>query len=133
MQRNITILLLLSVFSVTLFGLTSMHTHGTDSNPRCLASMFSQADAPCPQEDPIGFASYHLDAFQTFSLAVFSDGLIVAFLAVLSMLFLSIQPFSLAYILIERPFNRISDSPIHFASRRILNWFSIHENSPSFI
>jgi len=133
MKRAATILLLLSIGSITLFGFNAMHaasgTHGT----RCLASAFTVAEPPCPESNVVGFIGYHLDAFRTFSLATLISFTSLLFVTSALWTIHINQPLNQPLLVSARAFSRrIPILPSQFRSASEWRWYSLHENSPSY-
>jgi hypothetical protein len=134
MKLTLTGFIVLSVFSITAFGFLAMgHGTGSGHGGFCLGPVAQSV--PCPEKDPLGFASFHLNAFQNLLQAVFGNdamGVLLIWLALAfaSSVFFSAPFFSpnfdarLQYIhVIER-----ASFPL---VRKLNRWLAFHENSPS--
>lgn len=129
---NWAIILLMSFIGVAVFGFVGMAMDPDHLNQTCLAANV-QGALPCPESGALAFLNFHLNAFRSFSLAV-----LVA-LAVWTAGFV----FSLFYETVwsknrglgNNPAQRVAqlrhwDAPPSFLDK-IINWFSLLENSPA--
>ena len=127
---------MVSFISVLSGSLISMAFGGTYA-AICLATRLNGSEAPCPETDPIGFAKFHGEALRKFSNVVVIDGSALLYAIVLFAILM------FGTILADWSGNRsvksvailLSDlksksQPFHADN---LNWFSLHENSPSLI
>ncbi len=131
MKYAVTTLLLVSMIAITFFGFNLVQAHGEHRASRCIVSLISTAPVPCPEGDPVGFVSYHLDAFNHLSLATLSNGPI-SFFALFALILISgfaLQSTLLNPVLAFATLR--TELPRPYYSREILSWFSLHENSPA--
>lgn len=134
MSKAWTIIVLLS-FLVVLFGSFFMTAHGSSHGFVCLATKLNGSEVPCPVADPLGFATFHGEALRKFSNLIVIDGLAILYVLIfalsLSVLLglLKFYKFSVEKIGFYRPTLLIIGYPLS----SILAWFSLHENSPSYI
>jgi len=129
-----TITALAGFISISVFGLFLMPYDGSHHDTSCLASLINNLESPCPSQDPLGFASFHSSAVSKISNLIPIDAVSIAYMAAMAMLILG--------LLYVRPFRGLSLSPLILISKSIAvshpfrieqrNWFSLHENSPSF-
>lgn len=135
-MKTFWVIALVGFVAVSFFGLLSIHHQG-DHIAECLASRLNGSDAPCPEADPFGFANFHNDALKKISNLIIIDSAAVFYLMALYT-FLTFWAISLL------DFNGLSLSRIRFSKLELLalsyplqairlSWFSLHENSPSFL
>ena len=133
MKSALTTFVILSVVSIAAFGFLAMgHGAGREHGGFCLGAIAQSA--PCPEKDPLGFASFHLTAFQSFSQAVFSANFLSALLLIT---LLAITLFSLKVSFLIPQFNvrygeirGLADAPFPLV-QKLNHWLALHENSPS--
>src|SRR3989344_4185238 len=96
-----TTIALVGFISVSLFGLLLIQHQGGHA-VECLASQLNGSNAPCPEADPLGFASFHSNALKKISNLIVINGAATSYLIILlaismsgSMLFLSDNKFSI--------------------------------------
>ena len=130
MKKYLSLLLIISILVIGVFGFTSMN-HGTNHSTGCIASAVD--NTPCP-ENISAMAVHHIQAFISFFSVVPSIPFIYL-LALLLAVFLSI-----GYLFIKRQESlltsllwRIRRDPERqlVRSRKITRWLSLFENSPS--
>lgn len=141
MKLLVTTIVISSFLAVAVFGVFSMnhsHDHGmaAGASDGCIASTANGFDCP-GTASPFDFLSFHLNAFQSFSRAVFGSSIIslLLLLAVLSTLAVSgtfvssdtgIPRLNLAFSYPQ--FLNSSNSP---QTQELARWLAIHENSPA--
>lgn len=128
-----TIFALMGFISVSLFGLLSIH-HQNDHIVECLASRLNDSDAPCPEADPFGFASFHSNALKKIATLIPVNVASITYLALMAgLLFFGL----FIILLVDKSLILVSTleysslTGINPVQARKLAWFSIHENSPS--
>ena len=137
MKTSIAILITLSFIGISVFGVLAMGHSGSHSGG-CIAMAAGGVKSPCPLLDPLGFANFHIDIFQSFSSATMG----VSFngtLAVLSAMILMLAGWYYAVagssgVLFSRPLplQKIILAEHFFLARRKVNsWISFHETSPT--
>ncbi|MBI2064730.1 MAG: hypothetical protein HYT62_01610 [Candidatus Yanofskybacteria bacterium] len=136
MRQIWTIVVIVSFISVLSGSFISMAYSGT-YRVICLATQLNGSEAPCPEADPIGFANFHGEALRKFSNVLIVDGPVLLYAIVLLAILM------LGTTLIDWSGNRSAKSvAVLFSNLRSknqplfadnLNWFSLHENSPSLI
>lgn len=133
MKSGLTAFIALSILSIAAFGFLAMgHGAGSEHGGFCFGAIAQSV--PCPEKDPLGFASFHLTVFQNFSQAVFSaDFLSTLLLTTL----LAIALFSLKISFFVPQFNvrygeiqGLADAPFPLV-QKLNHWLALHENSPS--
>lgn len=129
---NWTIILLVSFIGVAVFGFVGMAMDPDHLNQTCLAANV-QGALPCPESGALAFLNFHLNAFRSFSLAV------LVVLAAVSAWFV----FSLFCEAVWSGNRGLGNNPAQRAAQlrrrdappsfldKIINWFSLLENSPA--
>src|SRR3989338_312693 len=135
MRFTITTLLVVSFVGVAVFGFFGMGHSEQSHEGGCIAASTQGADCP-PNSDPIDSASFHLDAFKTFSAATFEKStlaslltlLLLAMVAVLGLLSgnLVSPKLNLAYLRSKR--SEYFNLPPEY---NLIRWLRLHENSPA--
>lgn len=131
MNKYLSLLLLISVLVIGVFGFTSMN-HGADHSVGCIASAVD--NTPCP-ENITEMSIHHIQAFVSFFSAVPSVPLIFLLgflcLAVIGVRFLLKQRENYAFAYLK--FRQYRRDPEHLIvrPRKITRWLSLLENSPS--
>ena len=131
MTRTLSLLLVLSILVIGVFGITLMN-HGTGAANGCIASPIDRT--PCP-ENGVAMSVHHIRAF----ISLFSAAPSIPFifsLAPLLALFLSIGYFFLKqedFVLPNQTFWRVGRDPRRQSvrSRKMTRWLSLLQNSPS--
>ncbi|MBI4160312.1 MAG: hypothetical protein HY506_00195 [Candidatus Yanofskybacteria bacterium] len=125
------IFVLLAFASVAVMGFLAMGDHGGPMHG-CIASVAGQA--PCPDNDPLGYVSFHLSFFKSFSSA-FSGGIVdfAALLIVLAFLMAGFLFFQdLPELSVRSVFLKHVQTPLGVFRISLNRWLSFYENSPSF-
>ena len=134
MVKTWTIISLLGFLWIAIFGLVLMPYDGSAHDVNCLASLVNGVASPCPQNDPLGFASFHNNALQKISSLTIIDGataLYVIFaLGLVLFGFLLIKSAQQDFLKLAVTSQNLRATGYHVQTER-LNWFSLHENSPS--
>ena len=137
MKTYLTLIALVGFISISLFGLLTIN-HDSGHNIECLAMQLNGSDAPCPKADPLGFASFHNNAFKKISNLILVDtASIVYLIAMIILIFLSFfifQSFESNFIINQiSPFFRLKTRNYKLTARQLF-WFSLHEKrDPAFI
>ena len=134
MKVAFTTLLAASLVGVAIFGVFGMHTNMQDHDGGCALAQSQGANCP-KQVSPIDYIIFHLGAFRSVSTATFSDGLFSS----LILLALLIVGIGLGMLSGNASLLQLSSSyyryePELFISsqkRGLLEWTSLHENSPT--
>ena len=137
MKHIWTIIALTGFVFVSVFGLSLMPYNGPHHDlVKCLASLVNSSESPCPQADPIGFASFHNNALKKISSLILVENTAMFYAMILSViLFLSLM-FTLPASGYSSGRAWHSGSLLPVVSHQLLavrKWFSLHENSPSSI
>ncbi|MBI2452762.1 MAG: hypothetical protein HYV55_00845 [Parcubacteria group bacterium] len=120
---------------IAVFGVFAMG-HGAEyGHNGCIAKTAS--GQPCPKNDgSLQFLTFHLDAFKSFSTAVFGQNILSLFLFVASLLLL-------AGMAMGKLFAELISLDLHSRLRQflqpsfirlqpqIIHWLALHENSPA--
>lgn len=125
-------MLLLPIFAGIVFISFSSMAHGSADHGDCVFSQNNQA--PCPQ-DVLAYITFHVDAFRSFSLGVLDADSLGLLFAV----FVSTSLFS--FVFLQHRFNFPAISLIRYATiplisrseAEFLDWFGLHQHSPSFV
>jgi len=131
MKQSVAIVLLISIITIAFFGFNLIRTHGKAPGGRCIISLISTAPVPCPETNPIGFASYHLDAFNQLSLATPDAGVALLSLLFAVLLLQNITSLGRPATIAKRVTSIRDEFPHFYDNGDVLSWFSLHENSPS--
>ncbi|MFY9461966.1 MAG: hypothetical protein WAP51_02065 [Candidatus Sungiibacteriota bacterium] len=132
MKSAFAILVISSFVGLAVFGiLAPMHETG---HGICFAVAATGGKPPCPIQDPLGFANFHIDIFKSFSTAAFANSLTLAALSAVLLLMLAASlpefapPFfeKLSFAFLYAP----GYSPEKIAARKTLHWLSLHESHP---
>ena len=135
MKFSAAIFLTISFISIAVFGVFNMH-HGMSAEKgiNCIASAINGESAPCPKENPLGFASFHFNAFKIFSSSFLVQTMILILAFVMFARLLAI--FSLNQPVknqgLEKNFTQFFEPKFNFWNFKNLSWLTLHENSPSF-
>lgn len=137
MKLFFTILLISSFSAMAVFGAFAMN-HGSDHGMSggCVAATAKGVD--CPETaSPLNFLSFHLDAFQGFSRAIFSQDAVssLALLVALTLLAVFSVVIDTAIKIPQLSFphqsRRFLESS-HPLQKELVHWLALHENSPAF-
>lgn len=134
-HKFLTLILLTSFIGLAVFGFATM-AHGENHNPNgCIAA--ASRDVDCSSASgPLAMFNLHTDALKIFSTLTFSSSALQALLALFLSLILflgfkifSPPPLNLVYAVHGSLglFNLSPKLKLNFS-----NWFSLHENSPTF-
>lgn len=131
-----TILALTGFISVSFFGFILIHHQGNHI-AECLASRLNGSEAPCPEADPFGFASFHSNALKKISNLIVINGSAALYLATfyIFLMFGLISLSDLSKLSLGRiRFSKSELLTVYYKQQAIrLAWFSLHENSPSYL
>ncbi len=122
----------LALAGLSIFAMDSSHNEAHGES-KCVASTAKGID--CPQKQgTLGFLTFHLDIFKSFSTAVFLQN--ITGLIILVLLFIGVARPALTPSRAEFPnFAKVSTGPPPtFLSKPKLGasqWLALHENSPS--
>jgi len=134
MKFSAAIFLIIGFISIAVFGVFNMHHEmAMEKGINCIASAINGENAPCPKENPLGFAAFHFNAFKIFSSSFLVQTLVLtlAFLMFARLLAL----FSLNQTLnrgVEKSFTQFFEPEFNFWNFKNISWLTLHENSPSF-
>lgn len=140
MKFLFTTLLIVSYIAIGLFGFFDVHAN-TDMNMQshntpinCIAATVNGVDCP-EQTSPIDFATFHIDAFKSFSLATLTEGVsnVLPF-AFIFLFFIDIAFFTSYLLRLPRLAfyrHRFSDYSFSPQKQKFTRWLAIHENSPA--
>lgn len=134
MKITLAILTLLGFAGVGVFGFLMM---GDLSNhASCLAS--NTQGAPCPEENPLAFASFHLFALKFFGTATFTNVLaaffvLIAVLAVFGIVQLFVVHKSLSFARTVASIRSYLASFVSYIELELRLWLAARENSPAFL
>lgn len=131
-MKLLPVVLLVGFVSIAVFGFAGMSDgHGSG----CIAAQAH--GGVCPEQNPLGFASFHMEAFRNFSSAVFSDNSAGLLLMILALILIStatvagkISPPAKIFTA-ER--QRYFESFLPSCQRTIMRWLSLRENSPTLV
>ncbi|HEY4475661.1 MAG TPA: hypothetical protein VJB92_02995 [Candidatus Paceibacterota bacterium] len=131
MKPFIVLITLVSFTAIAVFGfIVIIHSGGHSS---CIARVFE--GAPCPENNPVGYASFHISALKSFSSAVlnsFASAFLIAFLFFVFLISLAfISGIELTPISAFFPKLPVSQGKPLYQSR-IFSWLSFLLNSPNF-
>ena len=127
-------LLIFSFLSIAVFGVSAMGHGAEQSHNGCIAATAS--GQPCPKNDSsLQFLTFHLNAFLSFSTAVFGQNILSLFLFVASLLLAGMAMGKLfaeldSLDLHSRPRQFLQPSFIHLQPQ-LIHWLALHENSPA--
>lgn len=127
MQRIVGLQLIVILLFMVVFGAFGIHD-GHHGYFQCVASLINGAKAPCPENNLFGFISFHANALGHFSLAVLVVGVLLSLVLVLFWVSLNQNERDKA-----SPYLAESNLLQPQEQRNFISWFSLHENSPSFI
>ncbi len=137
MKSALATLLIFSFMSIAVFGVFAM-SHGTShaSGSRgCIGAMAQGTD--CPKEESVlGFLAFHLNAFRSFSTAIFSQNILSLFLFVASLLLLAGTAMGRLFaesvsLDCHSRFRQFFEPPVTHLQPQIIRWLALHENSPA--
>jgi len=136
MKVAFTILLIMGFLGIAVFGVFAMNHGAEHGHNGCIAATAQGTD--CPKgENTLSFLSFHLDAFRSFSTAIFGENLantlILLIALVLAVAFgvvasINLAPSTLAINYYRRQFLESYSSPFR---RKLTRWLAFHENSPA--
>ncbi len=131
MNKFLVNFILFGFIAIAVFGFLAMG-HNAEMRGGCLAAAVNRSACPAGMYEMI---SFYLNAFKSFSLAVFSAVLNFAVLAVLFTVAIYLTA-SAADIYVNKDFSfsvlsRWFAAAVRFPEK-YLRWLSLHENSPSF-
>lgn len=136
MKFAITTFLIFCLIGIAIFGVFTMNHSSGHSHNGCVAATSQGVD--CSKEtDALSFINFHLDAFRSFSTAIFGDNLANA-LFLLIVLMLPITDGVIVNIRQTQPtlttnYQRrrfLESYPFQF-QRELTHWLALHENSPA--
>lgn len=130
MKKYLSLLLLISVLAIGVFGFTSMN-HGANHSTGCIA--LAVDNTPCP-ENIVAMSVHHIQAFVSF----FSVSPSVPFVLLLILLFVLLRSVGVFYI--KSQILLLNDLVLAWVRydpersivrpRKITRWLSLFENSP---
>lgn len=133
-MRKILAVSILSIFiGIAVFGFFRMDmSHGHNN---CIASIMNP-NALCPDADSLAMSAFHVETFRNFLSATFGGGmsmllLMFLFTVVVGLAFLGRTLATKQLSLLQKPLYPCPQRSSHRIN--FDNWFSIHENSPSFV
>lgn len=132
MKTPLLALFVVSFLAIAVFGVFCMHIGAQNHSGGCIAAKLQGFDCR-QQSDPIGYLTFHLNAFKDLSAAI------LGWLAVDSLIFFLI---SLILLVLLGNFARFKfnsachklkqlKSLLSLFQHEFLHWLAIHENSPS--
>lgn len=136
-MKRIWTIIVISSFVAVLFGSLYTTAHGDSHGFICLAVKINGSEAPCPEADPFGFASFHSNALKKISSLIIVDSAALLYI-------IALHIFLICGAVSFLDFNKLSLRRIKFSEFELLTasgslpaaklfWFSLHENSPSYI
>ncbi len=137
MKSAFATLLIFSFMSIAVFGVFAM-SHGTgheSGSNGCIGAMAQGTDCP-KEENTLVFLAFHLNAFRSFSTAVFSQNILSLFFLAASLLLLARTAMgklfaeSVSLDCRSRLRQFFEPSGTHFQPQ-IIRWLALHENSPA--
>ena len=134
MKMSLAILLFISFVGVVVLGFSVMtHANGHNLNGGCFAA--TARGVNCPEQVKLDYVSFHLEAFRSFSLAIFGESLANILLFMFSLiLFVGFGVFP-SFFSKSFQFNLGRyKSRIYFSSsqkQELVRWLALHENSPA--
>lgn len=128
MKSALITLIILSFLGMAVFSFLAMAGENGHMNLGCIASAV-QNNASCPENNPIGIINFHINAFKTFSLAVFKylNFAFLIFLSFLIILFSGLIPGerqTFGFV------SRILRTEPKFQNR-FIRWLALFEKSPA--
>ena len=125
-------ILLVSFTGLAVFGIFGIHAGMQNHDGSCIAAKVQGTDCPT-QSNPVNYLTFHLDAFNNFLTAAFSDGatlLLILFLCAIGIISGALRgdvahP-QFAYCRFKR--SDSFTSPLQFG---LIRWLALHENSPA--
>lgn len=123
-----TVFLIVSFIGIAVFGVFAM-SHESGHSQGCIAAVARGADCP---NNVLPFVAFHFDTFKSFSNAIFGNLpalFLVSFLVVgIATRIRAASPPTPSYRHLRQIFSLLS---LAF-NRKIVRWFALHENSPTF-
>ena len=128
-------LLIISFVALAAFGATAMGHGQIHDRILCLASAMQASGCPKEIVSAASF-SFHLEAFNSFFTAVFSNNLIglvstlLALAATLGLILFFKQSADLAAAVFEQNRQRLAENFVYPFNRPIIHWLALREHSP---
>lgn len=135
MKPWLAIAITLSFLGIAVFGVFTMDPEGNHSHNGCIAATARGIDCS-KREDALPFLAFHLDAFRSFSAAVFGENL-GGMLLMLFLLLLTSGAAILRGLQLNPPPSDFSKThqflkfPAFSLQRKLVRWLALHENSPA--
>ena len=136
MVRINTIIVLAGFISISVFGLFLMPYDGSSHDMACLASLINHSASPCPQQDPLGFANFHNNAVKKISSFILVENMALLTLFLFLLILFWGAGFALSSNQTTETVLSVENYELPITSYQLpsfIRWFSIHENSPSFV
>lgn len=136
MRSILTFLILVSFAGMSVLSIVGMNPgHHSNGYTACVGSLTQGKD--CPMNSPVDSVTFHLNSFKVFSTSLVSQsntGVVLAWLvsillAIFMFIFAPQYSRAVSFARVQHSFET-SFQP--FKQKRI-NWFSLHENSPSLV
>lgn len=125
-MKYLTLLIFLSFIGMAVFGFAGMVFDLSHGHSSCIAIALKGNECP---ENPFAFSVFHIEALKTFSIAVLAAMAVFLTIGLFNL-------FSVIPVLPAKPSNSLSfifEKGFTDRDRRLIRWFSLHENSPSLI
>lgn len=129
------IILLIGVIVLAVFGIFGMHNGMQNHNGGCIAATAQGAECP-KSSNPLDYFTFHLDAFKGFSTATFGENLLVSLFTLV--LFAIGIGLGAAFGNLDLPqlssiYSRYERWKFFCSFPRcgLIHWLTLHENSPA--